>query len=190
MTTPLTSIAMREAAHGLFASDGVPVSVIRDSAGCVTQRVLAHIVNIGCDIAQQGIATPEDIDRAVTLGLGYPKGPLALGDALGAHARPSWKICSASGDPRYRPALAEAPRPPRRLATHRNMAPDDTRRPHHPAAEPTAADCCVGRLALMPPRARRQHWTALSRWPPACSCSDLQTANDFLPASAATPCWC
>ena len=106
MTTPLTSAAMREAAHGLFASDGVPVSLIRDSAGCVTQRVLAHIVNIGCDIAQQGIATPEDIDRAVTLGLGYPKGPLALGDALGARTVLTIleNLQAVSGDPRYRPS--------------------------------------------------------------------------------------
>jgi 3-hydroxybutyryl-CoA dehydrogenase len=106
MTTPLTAPAMREAAHGLFAADGVPVSVIRDSAGFVAQRVLAHIVNIGCDIAQQGIATPEDIDRAVTLGLGYPKGPLALGDALGARTVLTIleSLQSLSGDPRYRPS--------------------------------------------------------------------------------------
>ena len=106
MTTPLTSTAMRDAAHGLFAADGVPVSVIRDSAGLVAQRVLAHIVNIGCDIAQQGIATPEDIDRAVTLGLGYPKGPLALGDALGARTVLAIleNLQSFYGDPRYRPS--------------------------------------------------------------------------------------
>jgi hypothetical protein len=58
--------------------------VIRDSAGFVAQRIVACIVNIGCDIAQQRVASAADIDRAVTLGLGYPKGPLAFGDALGA----------------------------------------------------------------------------------------------------------
>jgi 3-hydroxybutyryl-CoA dehydrogenase len=84
MTTPVTKRAVRDAAHGLLAADGVPVSVIRDSGGFVAQRVVAHIVNVGCDIAQQGIASPEDLDRAVTLGLGYPKGPLAMGDAVGA----------------------------------------------------------------------------------------------------------
>lgn len=106
MTTPLTTAAMREAAHGLFAADGVPVSVIRDSAGLVAQRVLAHIVNIGCDIAQQGIAQPADIDRAVTLGLGYPKGPLALGDAIGARTVLSVleNLQDCYGDPRYRPS--------------------------------------------------------------------------------------
>ena len=104
MTTPVTSPTMREAAHGLLASDGVPVSMIHDSPGFVGQRVIAQIVNIACDIAQQRIASPADIDAGVTLGLGYPQGPLAWGDAIGAP-----KILaileamhSFYGDPRYR----------------------------------------------------------------------------------------
>src|SRR3989441_12236377 len=83
MTTPVTAPSMRAAAHGLLASDGVPVSVIRDSPGFVAQRVIAQIVNIACDIAQQRIASPGDIDAAVVLGLAYPQGPLAWGDAIG-----------------------------------------------------------------------------------------------------------
>jgi 3-hydroxybutyryl-CoA dehydrogenase len=106
MTTPVTTPAMRDAAHGLFGSDGVPVSVIRDSAGFVAQRVVAHIVNVACDIAQQRIATPGDIEQAVTLGLGYPQGPLAMGDALGAAT--VLAILDAMHalyrDPRYRPS--------------------------------------------------------------------------------------
>jgi 3-hydroxybutyryl-CoA dehydrogenase len=97
---------MRDAAHGLFGADNVPVSMIRDSAGFVAQRVIAHIVNIACDIAQQRIATPEDIERAVTLGLGYRQGPLAMGDTLGPAKVLS--IVNAMhdfyGDPRYRPS--------------------------------------------------------------------------------------
>jgi 3-hydroxybutyryl-CoA dehydrogenase len=83
MKSPATRPGVLHAAHGLLASDGVPVSVINDSPGFVAQRVVAHIVNVGCDIAQMRIAAPEDLDRAVTLGLGYPRGPLAMGDALG-----------------------------------------------------------------------------------------------------------
>jgi 3-hydroxybutyryl-CoA dehydrogenase len=82
MKNPMTRKEVVEAAHGLLASDGVPVSVINDSPGFVAQRVVAHIVNVGCDIAQMRIAAPQDLDRAVTLGLGYPRGPLAMGDAL------------------------------------------------------------------------------------------------------------
>jgi 3-hydroxybutyryl-CoA dehydrogenase len=40
-------------------------------------------VNVGCDIMQMRICSPEDLDRAVMLGLGYPKGPLGMGDATG-----------------------------------------------------------------------------------------------------------
>ncbi len=106
MTTILTEPSMRDAAVGLFGSDGVPASAIRDSAGFVSQRVVAHVINIACDIAQQRIASPADIDLAVTLGLGYPQGPLAWGDAL----EPTRVLQilegleSYYGDPRYRPS--------------------------------------------------------------------------------------
>jgi 3-hydroxybutyryl-CoA dehydrogenase len=106
MTTPLTTAAMRDAAHALFAADGSAVSMIRDSAGFVAQRIVACIVNIGCDIAQQRVAGAADIDRAVTLGLGYPKGPLAFGDALGARnvLQVLETMQDCLGDPRYRPS--------------------------------------------------------------------------------------
>ncbi|MGQ0509345.1 MAG: 3-hydroxyacyl-CoA dehydrogenase [Betaproteobacteria bacterium] len=106
MTTPVTAPDARDAAHALLASDGVPVSVIRDSAGFVAQRVVAHIVNVGCDIVQQRIASPEDLDSAVMLGLGYPKGPLGMGDAIGP-AKILAILEAMNGfyaDPRYRPS--------------------------------------------------------------------------------------
>lgn len=105
-TNPATTAAMRDAAHALFARDGKAVSVIRDSAGFVTQRVLATIVNIASDICQQGICSPQDLDTAVVLGLGYPLGPLALGDRLGAASvlEILFNMQTVHGDPRYRPS--------------------------------------------------------------------------------------
>jgi 3-hydroxybutyryl-CoA dehydrogenase len=106
MRTPVSRKEFVAVAHALLASDGVPVSVINDSPGFVAQRVVAHIVNVGCDIAQMRIASPADLDRAVTLGLGYPKGPLAMGDALGA--KRILAVLEAMHDfyqePRYRPS--------------------------------------------------------------------------------------
>lgn len=104
MCTPLTSAETREQARGLFGADAVPVSVIRDSAGLVAPRVVATIVNIACEIAQQRIAAPADIDRAVALGLGYPSGPLAWGDRLGAGTVLTvlQQLHDTTGDPRYR----------------------------------------------------------------------------------------
>ena len=104
MLAPATSADVRAQMESLLASDGRGVSTIHDSAGLVAQRVVALIINIACDIAQQGIAAPADIDLAVTRGLGYPRGPLAWGDALGAStvARILSNMQMLSGDPRYR----------------------------------------------------------------------------------------
>lgn len=107
MGTPLTDPAVRDAARGLLGSDGVPVTVCRDSPGFIAQRIVAMIVNIGCSIAQSRTAAPGDIDKAVTLGLNYPNGPLRFGDVLGVER--IHKVLSSMyriyGDPRYRPNI-------------------------------------------------------------------------------------
>ena len=105
-TTPATRSDMRDAAHALFARDGKAVSVIRDSGGFVTQRVVAAIVNIASDICQQGICSPKDLETAVTLGLGYPMGPLAMGDRYGPTnvLEVLFNMQTVYGDPRYRPS--------------------------------------------------------------------------------------
>lgn len=107
MPTPITETAFRHAAHGLLASDGVPVTVCRDSPGFIAQRIVAMIVNIGCSIAQSRTAEPADIDKAVTLGLNYPNGPFRFGDVLGPGR--IHEVLSAMlqvyADPRYRPNI-------------------------------------------------------------------------------------
>ena len=104
MLSPITTPLVRSQMESLLSTDGHGVSTIADSAGLVAQRVVAMIVNIACEIAQQQIASPEDIDLAVTLGLGYPHGPLAWGDRLGASVveRVLRNMQALSGDPRYR----------------------------------------------------------------------------------------
>ena len=105
-TNPATRADMRDAAHAIFAADGKSVSVIKDSGGFVTQRVLAAIVNIATDMCQQGVCSPQDLDMAVRLGLGYPKGPLAWGDELGPTnmLETLFNLQTVYGDPRYRPS--------------------------------------------------------------------------------------
>ncbi|MGD9774024.1 3-hydroxyacyl-CoA dehydrogenase [Diaphorobacter sp.] len=105
-TNPATRADMRDAAHALFARDGKAVSVIRDSGGFVTQRVVATIVNIAADICQQGICSPKDLETAVTLGLGYPLGPLAMGDRWGPTniLEVLFNMQTVYGDTRYRPS--------------------------------------------------------------------------------------
>ncbi|WP_352310129.1 3-hydroxyacyl-CoA dehydrogenase [Psychrobacter sp. W2-37-MNA-CIBAN-0211] len=84
----------------------VDATLIAESTGFVAQRVVAMVINLGCDIAMQGIATPKDIDNAVKLGLGYPYGPISWGDELGAERilLILERIYGLTGDPRYRPS--------------------------------------------------------------------------------------
>jgi 3-hydroxybutyryl-CoA dehydrogenase len=107
MGTPITERAFRDAAHALLASDGIPVTVCRDSPGFIAQRIVSMIVNIGCSIAQSRTADPADIDKAVTLGLNYPNGPFRFGDVLGPDR--IYQVLSSMhriyGDPRYRPNI-------------------------------------------------------------------------------------
>jgi 3-hydroxybutyryl-CoA dehydrogenase len=107
MLSAITTPAARDAALALFTADGVPATLIGDSPGFVVQRILATIVNIAANIAQRGIAGVADLEDAVRLGLGYPQGPLALGDAIGPMRVLNIlrNMHSLTGDPRYRPSL-------------------------------------------------------------------------------------
>lgn len=84
----------------------IDATLITESTGFVAQRVVAMVINLGSDIAMQGIATPKDIDNAVKLGLGYPYGPISWGDELGAERilLILERIYGLTGDPRYRPS--------------------------------------------------------------------------------------
>lgn len=104
MKNPLTRPDIVGAAAAALGVGDLPVTVINDSPGFVVQRILAMIVNIGTRIAELRIAAPADIDTAVELGLNYPQGPLALGNALG----PTRVLAVLDGmhaitrDPKYR----------------------------------------------------------------------------------------
>ena len=106
MTNPATTQSVLKETSAMLAKTGRSISVIRDSAGFITQRVIATIINIACDIAQQGIARPEDIDKGARLGLGYPEGPLEMGDRIGTEKIMTIleSMFACYGDMRYRPS--------------------------------------------------------------------------------------
>lgn len=106
MKTPVTAPDATRRAQAAMGADGTPVTVLHDSPGFVAQRIVAMIVNIGASVAQKGIATPDDIDKAVKLGLNYPHGPLGFGDALGPAKilQVLENMFRLYGDPRYRPS--------------------------------------------------------------------------------------
>lgn len=107
MLTSVTSSLARDTALALFTQDGVAATVINDSPGFVLQRVLATIVNIAANIVQRGITSVADLEDAVRLGLGYPLGPLHLGEGIGGDNVLTilQKMLDVTGDPRYRPSV-------------------------------------------------------------------------------------
>jgi len=101
-----------DAAVGALQAAGLAVSRIDDTAGLVVMRTVAMLVNEAADAAQQGIATPADIDLAMQKGVSYPRGPLAWGDGIGpARVAAVLANLAATVEPsRYRtsPKLARA----------------------------------------------------------------------------------
>jgi 3-hydroxybutyryl-CoA dehydrogenase len=66
---------------------GKEVVVIRESPGFVTSRIDAMIGNEAFYMLQEGIASAEDIDKALKLGLNHPMGPFELADMVGLDVR-------------------------------------------------------------------------------------------------------
>jgi 3-hydroxybutyryl-CoA dehydrogenase len=62
---------------------GKEVVVIRESPGFITTRINAMIGNEAFYMLQEGVASAEDIDQALKLGLNHPMGPFELVDLVG-----------------------------------------------------------------------------------------------------------
>ncbi|HSP07381.1 MAG TPA: 3-hydroxyacyl-CoA dehydrogenase NAD-binding domain-containing protein [Acidobacteriota bacterium] len=60
---------------------------VRESPGFVTSRINAMIGNEAFYMLQEGIGSPEDIDKAIKLGLNHPMGPFEMGDLVGLDTR-------------------------------------------------------------------------------------------------------
>ncbi|MHC0430692.1 3-hydroxyacyl-CoA dehydrogenase [Streptomyces sp. O3] len=96
------------AATGLFQRLGKQVSVVGDVPGMIVARTVAMLVDFAADAVGRGVASAEDIDTAMKLGVNYPRGPWEWGQGLG----PSWagellltmELSHLSG--RYAPSLA------------------------------------------------------------------------------------
>jgi len=55
----------------------------KDSPGFIVNRVLMPMINEAVFALMEGVATAEDIDKAMTLGVNLPMGPLSLSDLIG-----------------------------------------------------------------------------------------------------------
>lgn len=60
-----------------------PIRVRRDSPGFVVNRILMPMMAEAIKVVEEGLATPEEVDTAITLGLNHPMGPFTLLDFTG-----------------------------------------------------------------------------------------------------------
>jgi 3-hydroxybutyryl-CoA dehydrogenase len=79
--------------------------VAKDVAGFIVNRVLIPMINEAVFALEEGVASAEDIDLAMTTGANHPVGPLALADRIGLDTvlAISEVLCQDLGDPKFRP---------------------------------------------------------------------------------------
>lgn len=82
-----TSDATVSRARTLAERLGKTPIVVRDSPGFATSRLGVVLGLEAARMVEQGVAEPEDIDRALELGYNHPLGPLRLGDVVGWDVR-------------------------------------------------------------------------------------------------------
>jgi 3-hydroxybutyryl-CoA dehydrogenase len=97
---PVQKMKLVEIVRGLETSDktveiirevaeqmGKETVVVNEFPGFVTSRISALVGNEAFYMLMEGVATAEEIDKAIKLGLNYPMGPLELADIVGLDAR-------------------------------------------------------------------------------------------------------
>jgi 3-hydroxybutyryl-CoA dehydrogenase len=80
LTTPAAAVA--DVTVIVETIGKVPV-VVADSAGFVVNRIAIPMINEAVEVLAEGVASAQDIDQAMRLGVNHPMGPLALGDLIG-----------------------------------------------------------------------------------------------------------
>jgi 3-hydroxybutyryl-CoA dehydrogenase len=117
---PVPAMPVVEVIRGLATSEQTAATVARlgeqlgktvvqvsDTPGFLVNRILIPMLVEAIYAYQEGIASKEDIDQAVRLGLSHPMGPLTLADLIGLDTLLA--ICDIYyrefGDPKYRPPI-------------------------------------------------------------------------------------
>ncbi|WP_085505000.1 3-hydroxyacyl-CoA dehydrogenase [Thalassobacillus devorans] len=115
---PVYKMPLVEIVRGLETSDetaevirtvaeemGKETVVVNEFPGFVTSRISTLVGNEAFYMLQEGVGTPEEIDKAIKLGLNYPMGPFELGDLVGLDARlNNLKYLHEKLGEKYRPA--------------------------------------------------------------------------------------
>jgi 3-hydroxybutyryl-CoA dehydrogenase len=103
---PRSADAAVAAAREIFEAAGLQVAVCADFDGRIVDRLVRPYYNAALRRLDEGLATADDLDTTLKLGLGYPEGPIALLERTGLehHHDVTQALYEALGDPAYAPA--------------------------------------------------------------------------------------
>ena len=103
---PATADDAIAAARDLFAAAGLEVALCGDFSGRIVDRLIRPYFNAALQKLDEGLATADDLDLTVRLGLGYPAGPIALLERSGLahHFDVTQALFEAYGEAAYAPA--------------------------------------------------------------------------------------
>ena len=114
---PIHTMQLIEVVKGMVTSDeavskmvdiagclGKKAVVVNETPGFVVNRMIIPMINEAVFLLSEGVATKEDIDKAMVLGANHPLGPLALADLIGIDVCVSIldTLYADIGDPKYR----------------------------------------------------------------------------------------
>ncbi len=103
---PRSADAAVAAAKEIFEAAGLQVSICGDFDGRILDRLVRPYFNAALRRLDEGLATADDLDKTLELGLGYPEGPIKLLERTGLeqHYDVTQALYEALGDPAFAPA--------------------------------------------------------------------------------------
>ncbi|HYC45033.1 MAG TPA: 3-hydroxyacyl-CoA dehydrogenase family protein [Burkholderiales bacterium] len=103
---PRTDERAIAAAKEIFEAAGLQVAICGDFDGRILERLVRPYYNAALRRLDEGLASADDLDTTLRLGLGYPEGPIALLERTGLehHYDVTQALFEALGDPAYAPA--------------------------------------------------------------------------------------
>lgn len=103
---PRTQESAIAAAQEVLKNAGIEVAVCHDFAGRIIDRLVRPYYNAALRRLDEGLASADDLDTTLKLGLGYPEGPIQLLERTGLahHYDVTQALFEACGEPAYAPA--------------------------------------------------------------------------------------
>ena len=103
---PQTTQSAIDAAKEIFTAAGLQVALCNDFAGRIIDRLVRPYYNAALRRLDEGLASADDLDTTLKLGLGYPEGPIGLLERTGLqhHFDVTQALFEAYGEAAYAPA--------------------------------------------------------------------------------------